>query len=61
MSLLVTNGRSLNYKSLRTLFVETEAILNSRPLTVEILGNVKGEQPLSPNNILTMKTDATTR
>ena len=61
MSLLVTNGRSLNDKSLRTLFVETEAILNSRPLTVEALGNVKGKQPLSPNNILTMKTDTTTR
>ena len=56
MSLLVTHGRSLNDESLRTLFAETEAILNSRPLTVETLGDVKSEQPLSPNNILTMKT-----
>ena len=56
MSLLVTHGRSLNDESLRTLFAETEAILNSRPLTVQTLGDVKSEQPLSPNNILTMKT-----
>ena len=56
MSLLVTHGRSLNDESLRTLFAETEAILNSRPLTVETLGDVKSEQPLSSNNILTMKT-----
>ena len=56
MSLLVTHGRSLNDKSLRTLFAETEAILNSRPLTVETLGDVKSEKHLSPNNILTMKT-----
>ena len=56
MSLLVTHGRSLNDESLRTLFAETEAILNLRPLTVETMGHVKSEQPLSPNNILTMKT-----
>ena len=56
MSLLVTYGRSLNDESLRTLFVETEAILNSRSLTVETLNNVKSEQPLIPNNTLTMKT-----
>ena len=43
-------------KSLRILFAETEAILNSRPLTVQTLDDVKSEQPLSPNNILTMKT-----
>ena len=30
--------------------------MNSRPLTVETLGDVKSEQPLSPNNILNMKT-----
>ena len=41
MSLLVTHGRSLNEESLRTLFAETEAILNSRPLTVDTLGDIK--------------------
>ena len=50
MSLLVTHGRSLNDESLRTLFAETEAILNSRPLTVETLGDVKSDQPLSPTH-----------
>ena len=56
MSLLVTHGRSLTNESLRTLFSETEAVVNLRPLTVETLDDVKSEQPLSPNNILTMKT-----
>ena len=56
MPLLVIPGRGLNDEWLRTLFAEIEAILNSRPLTVETLGDVKSEQPLSPNNILTMKT-----
>ena len=50
MSLSVTHGRSLNDESLRTLFAETEAILNSRPLTVETLGDVKSDQPLSPTH-----------
>ena len=55
ISLLVTHGRSLNDESLRTLFAETQAILNLRPLIAETLGDVKSEQPLNPN-ILTMKT-----
>ena len=54
--LLVTLGRGLNDKSLKTLFTETEAIVNSRALTVKNLGDVKSEQPLIPSNILTMKT-----
>ena len=56
MSLLVTYGRSLNDESIRTLFAETQAIFNSRSLTVETLDDVKSEQPLIPNNTLTMKT-----
>ena len=55
MSLLHTHGRSLNNESLRTLLVETEAIVNSRPLTVDTLGDVQSEQPICPSNILTMK------
>ena len=50
--LLVTLGRGLNDKSLKTLFTE----VNSRALTVKNLGDVKSEQPLIPSNILTMKT-----
>ena len=56
MSLLGIHGRGLNDEWLRTLFAEIEAILNSRPLTVETSGDVKSKQPLSPSNILTMKT-----
>ena len=46
MSLLVTQGQSLNDESLGTLFAETETILNSRLLTIEALGDVKSEQPI---------------
>ena len=55
LSLLNTHGRSLNDESLRTLLAETEAILNSSPLTVNTLGDIQSEQPLCPSNILTMK------
>ena len=55
LSLLNAHGRSLNDESLRTLQAETEAILNSMPLTVNTLGNVQSEQILCPSNILTMK------
>ena len=55
MSLLHTHRRSLNDESLRTLLAETEAIVNSRPLTVDTLGDVQSEQPICPSNILTMK------
>ena len=34
---------------------EVEGILNSRPLTVEVLNDPTSLQPLSPVNILTMK------
>ena len=53
--ILNTHGRSLNDEPLRTLLVETEAILNSRPLTVDTLGDIQSEQPLCPSNILIMK------
>ena len=56
MSLLVTHDQSLKDESLRTIFAETEAILNSRSLAIEILGNVESEQPICLNNSLTMKT-----
>ena len=56
-TLLKTHGRSLNGEGLRTLVAETEAIINSRPLTVESLSDVNSEIPLSPSNLLTMKSD----
>ena len=55
MSLLRTHGRSLNDESLRTLLADTKAIVNSRPLTVDTLGDVQSEQPTCPYNILTIK------
>ena len=35
--------------------VECEAILNSRPLTVDTISDVNSPAPLAPANILTMK------
>ena len=55
--LLKNHGRSLNDESLNTLMVETEAIINSRPLTIETLGDVNSQQPLAPINLLTMKSN----
>ena len=50
-----THGKTFNEESLLTLMVETEGILNSRPLTVEIISDPTIELPLSSANILTMK------
>ena len=55
-SLLQTHGHSLNEESLQTLTTETEAIINSRPLTVETVNDGQSPMPISPNDILTMKT-----
>ena len=55
MSLLHTHRRFSHDESLRTLLAETEAIVNSRPLTVDTLGDVQSEHPICPSNILTMK------
>ena len=55
--LLKMHGSSLNSENLRTLITETEAIINSRPLTVETLSDVSSEMPLSPSYLFTTKTD----
>ena len=54
-ALLKTHGRSLNDEALHTLLIEVEAIVNSRPLTVETINDVGSYIPLSPSNLLTMK------
>ena len=54
-SLLRTHGKSLNDENFRTLLVEVEGIVNSRPLTTETLSDVDSQLPLSPVNLLTMK------
>ena len=56
-TLLKTHGHSLNDEGLRTLVAETEAIINSRPLTVASLSDVNSEIPLLPSNLFTMKSD----
>ena len=54
-SLLKTHGSSLNDESLHTLMIEAEAIVNSRPLTVDTLSDATSPTPLAPVNLLTMK------
>ena len=43
-------------EDLRILIAEIELIINSRLLTVETISDSKSEIPLSPSNLLTMKT-----
>lgn len=41
--------------SLRTLFYEAMAIVNSRPLSVDSINDPKSLEPLSPNHLILMK------
>ena len=54
-SMLKTHGKSLDNEALLTLMTEVEGILNSRPVTVEMINEPSSFQPLAPANILTMK------
>ena len=54
-SLLETHGSKLTEESLQTLVVEVEAIVNSRPLTTEVMNDVTSLAPSSLINFLTMK------
>ena len=56
-SILSTLGHSLNDESFRTLLVEIEAVLNSRPLTVECISDAESPTPLSLNYLLTIKSN----
>ena len=56
--LLDQSGGQLNDESLRTLMTEVEAIVNSRPLTVENLTSPEALEPLTPNHLLTAKSRA---
>ena len=56
-SLVQSHGESLNDESLRTLMIEAETIINSRPLTVENLNDPNSDKPLSPSMLLTSKSD----
>ena len=48
-------GTQLDDESLRTLFTEAENVINSRPLVVEDLSDAESPAPLTPNQLLTMK------
>ena len=56
-ALLKNHGHSLNDEGLRKLAAEAEAIINSRPLTVESLNDIKSEISLSPSSLLKMKSE----
>ena len=48
------NGAQFDDESLRTFFCEAEAIVNSRPLIVDI-SDPDSPSPLTPNHLLTVK------
>ena len=52
--LLKNHAHILNDEALHTLLLEAEAIVNSRPLTIENINDPES-LPLSPNHLLTMK------
>ena len=52
---LDTTGAQLDGESLRTLFCEVEAIVNSRPLTFDSMNDPDSLSSLTPNHLLTMK------
>ena len=54
-ALVKTHGKSLDDQSLHTLLVEVEALVNSRPMTTETISDVTSDIPLSPANLLIMK------
>ena len=47
-AMLRNHGESLNEKSLHTLLMEAEGIIDSRPITDEYIGDVNSIIPLSP-------------
>ncbi|MCG7865422.1 MAG: hypothetical protein JAY74_03510 [Candidatus Thiodiazotropha taylori] len=55
-SLLLNHGEQLNDESLRTFLYESAAIVNSRPLSVDNINDPLSITPLTPNQLLTMKT-----
>ena len=54
--LLRDNALQLDDEALRTLMSEVEAIINSRPLSVDSLNNPNMPSLLTPNHLLTMET-----
>ena len=55
-ALLDGNAGVLDGETFHTLICKAEAIVNSRPLTLDNLSDTDSLAPLTPNHILTMKT-----
>ena len=53
--LMANHGDMLNDECFRTFLCEAECIVNSRPLTYETLGDAQSPLPISPMNLLTLK------
>ncbi len=54
-AVLDQSAQRLDSTSLRTFLYEVMALVNSRPLTTEHLNDPSGPEPLTPNQIITMK------
>ncbi|KAL6465838.1 hypothetical protein MHYP_G00259710, partial [Metynnis hypsauchen] len=54
-AILDQSAQRLDSSSLRTFLYEVMTIINSRPLTAELLNDPSAPEPLTPNHILTMK------
>ena len=57
--LLHDHGTQLDYEGLRTLMTEAENIVNNRPLSVASLSEATAAEPITPNHLLTLKTQTT--
>ena len=57
LGLLIDHVPQLDDESLRTLMVEAENIVNSRPLSVEKLSDPNSMEPITPNHLLTLKSN----
>ncbi|KAK3736794.1 hypothetical protein QZH41_011744 [Actinostola sp. cb2023] len=55
-SLLRDHCKQLDDEALRTLMTEAESIINCRPLTVEDISDPLAGEPITPNHLLTLKT-----
>ena len=55
-ALLERNGPQMKDEALRTFMCETEAVVNSRPLTAESITSPGSAEALTPNHFLTLKT-----
>ena len=59
--LLMKHGEMINDETFRTFLCEAECIVNSRPLTYETLGDPQSPLPLSPMNLLSLKSKIVTQ